>query len=122
MTQTDLQELGSLIPYPLRKFNLLTRYRFLKACRKMYLDRVLGEPTDKQIRLARTAAMLTYAHLQAVAIETADPLRGADHASRHVQRLVKVADEFERTLPPPRIVIAPPAKSLAEHLAAKAAP
>ena len=63
-TQVDAPR-RRVLRYRPRKFNPLTRARFVKARRERWLRRVVGTPTDTQIELAHSAAVLEWAALQA---------------------------------------------------------
>jgi hypothetical protein len=92
---------SDIAPYRPLRFNAEGRRRFLRKALAFHLAKVPGDPSALQIRLARTASNLAYALFQAERIEADDPLRGADHAARHAQRLLKILAEYDRTLRPP---------------------
>jgi hypothetical protein len=95
-----------------RRFNALTKSRFLPGRERLYRARIEGEPTDRQTALIQTLARLEWAALKAEAEGTLVGYREAREHRRLFQRLL---DDFEATLPG-----APAVKSrLTQHLAAR---
>jgi hypothetical protein len=113
VTRTDLQRRRrEPQPYIPRQFNALTRGRFLKACRLHHLARVDGQPTEMQVELAHSAAVLQWAAMQA---ERDGSLQALREAREHRRLLLRVLADFERSIAQPTPASRP--LTLAEHLA-----
>jgi hypothetical protein len=74
--------------------------RFLKAERERHLARVHGEPTNAQVEMARSMAVLEYGAFQA---ESENTLRSLREAREHRRLLLRVLADFEKSL-----VVKPP--------------
>jgi hypothetical protein len=107
---TQTRETGRYLP---RRFNPVTRERFLRDRRRRILRRIAGRPSDEQSALAQTVARLEWA---ALAAEAEGGLHALREAREHRRLLQKLLVDFERTL---RVVAAPSTPSLAEYLATK---
>jgi hypothetical protein len=105
---TTRSELGRYVP---RRFNPLTRERFLRDRRRRYLARVpANAPTDAQASLIQTLATLEWAALSA---EHEGGLQALREAREHRRLLQRLLGDFERSL----VVKPPPPPSLAEVIA-----
>jgi hypothetical protein len=101
MTQANVQRQSARWDpsqgYIPRQFNTLTRTRFLKSRRLRHLARVQGEPTDAQHAMARSMATLEWGALVG---ENDGSIRGLHEAREHRRLLLKIIDDFERSLAP----------------------
>jgi hypothetical protein len=130
MTQVDLRRHAPTLTNPRqskpnvgyipRQFNALTRGRFLKARRKQHLARVPGRPSDAQIEMARSMAVLEWGALQAENEGTIPAMR---EAREHRRLLLRVIVDFERSMlpkapaKPAKAKPRPPQIGIEEHLA-----
>jgi hypothetical protein len=102
MTQVDAEhrktsfrrETGGYVP---RQFNPVTRERFLRDRRQKHLSRCSGKPTDAQIAMVQSLAILEWGALSAERQDTLISMREA----REFRRLhLRVVADFERSLRP----------------------
>jgi hypothetical protein len=102
MTQVDAQRLGTTrrknTRYTPRQFNALTRGRFIKARRLRHLARVQGQPTDAQIEMAHSAAVLEWGALVGENEGTLGSLR---EAREHRRLLLQVLASLDKSIAAP---------------------
>jgi len=80
-----------------RQFNPVTRERFLRDRRQKYLSRISSQPTDAQIAMVQSMARLEWAALCA---EQEDSLHSLREGREHRRLLLKVLEDFRRSLEP----------------------
>jgi hypothetical protein len=89
-------ETGRYVP---RRYNAATRERFLRDRRQGYLDRILGPPSDHQRAMIQALAQL---ELSALQLEAENSLIALRESREHRRLLLRVRDDFERSLTPVR--------------------
>lgn len=93
--RTQRRDTGRYLP---RRFNPVTRGRFLRDRRRRYLARLAGSPTERQV--AQIDAM-TRLEWQALSAEAIGSLQ-ADREAREFRRLLdRLLSDFERSVAVP---------------------
>jgi hypothetical protein len=100
-THVDVQRRIPTSGYIPKRFNTLTRGRFLKARRERELRRIEGEPTAAQVEMARSMALLEWGMHLATHLGTQESLR---EGRENARLLLRVRGDFERSLEPKTVV------------------
>jgi hypothetical protein len=90
------KETGQYVP---RKFNRVSRERFLRERRQSYLARIAGPPTDTQRAQVASLAQLEWSALQC---EAENSLQSMRESREHRRLMLKVLADFERSLEAPK--------------------
>jgi hypothetical protein len=89
---TNARETGRYLP---RRFNRVTRERFLRARRRAYLARISSTPSDAQSAMIQSLGSLEWA---ALAAEAEGGLVGFREAREHRRLFQRFLGDFERSL------------------------
>jgi hypothetical protein len=89
---TNARETGRYLP---RRFNRVTRERFLRARRRAYLARISGAPSDAQSAMIQSLGTLEWS---ALAAEAEAGLVGFREGREHRRLFQRLLADFERSV------------------------